>query len=104
MQGRGIAGRDERRGARGRELGEAAEVGEHQRPAEGEGGERGARLIDARVRQDDEGGAFEAGRNLLVAREPRHEANAGRGGRSQRVDVHARRPDDPQLRPLDPAR
>ena len=102
MQRRRVARRDELGRAGRRDLGEAADVGEHERHAEAQRGEEDARLLDLAVGQHGEVGAAEERRRLALADEALDEAHARRRGGAQRRDVHARRADDPQLGVLDP--
>src|SRR5215217_2120022 len=69
VEGGGVAGRDELRGAGGGDLGEAADLGQQQRLAEAERGEEDARLVDLAVGQHDEVGAAEEGGDLVVGDE-----------------------------------
>ena len=89
-----------------RDLGEAADVAHQDRLAEGEGRVEHARLLGVAVRQHDQVGAAEQGRDLGVGDEAGHEAHgrgAAAGGRLQLFHVDPERAaHDPQLRPLDP--
>ena len=84
------------------DVGEAADVGEHERHAEAQRGEEDARLLDLAVGQHGEVGAAEERRGLALADEALDEAHAGRRGGAQRRGVHARGAHDPQLGVLDP--
>ena len=90
MQRRGVARRDELGRARGRDLGKAADVGEHERHGEAQRGEEDARLLDLAVGQHGEVGAAEERGGLALGDEALDEAHARRRGGAQRRGVHAR--------------
>ena len=101
-----VPGRDQPGGAGRGDLGEAPDGAEHQRLAEGEAGVEDAGVLGVEVGEDDDVGAAEDRRDLGVLDEAGDEADpAGRlgGELAQRLDVHARVADDPELGALDPA-
>ena len=100
----GVPGRDQAGGAGGGDLGEAADGAQHHRLAEGEAGVEDAGVLGVEVGEGEDVGAAEDRRDLGVLDEAGDEADAARragGELAQRLDVHARVADDPELGALD---
>ena len=100
----GVIGGDESGGALFGHLGEAAYCAEDQGLAEGEGGVEDAAVLDVAVGEGDDVGAAHDRGDLGVLHKPGEDADAARGfggEAAQRLDVHARVADDPELGTLD---